>query len=293
MNTLELEQFSRQVGLPVGQWTGFTDLIHDAISGRAIRCEQHTGLSVLLLDYQTQIPFRLSGHVVEAPSIALWMIRDSPLKTQQVTFQLMIGSFEWQLMPGHRYSLQLIEISPQWINDNISTTVSLEHMDLITSQDALLCQLLRQEAEKLWAQDYQDPLCTLAIWKGVYTQLVYWFERLLQPTPASRYALVDHQQVEVAYQYLMSNLANSSITVKALAQMANMSLTKFNALFKERYARPVKELLTEKRLQVASELLATNQYTISQVALKVGFSNASGLTKQFKKKYGLLPKSFL
>lgn len=46
------------------------------------------------------------------------------------------------------------------------------------------------------------------------------------------------------------------------------------------------------RLTEAKKLMATNQFTISEIVFKVGFNNASYFTRAFKKEFGVLPKEY-
>ena len=52
-------------------------------------------------------------------------------------------------------------------------------------------------------------------------------------------------------------------------------------------------LLKEFRLEKAKELMKKRRYTISQITFDSGFTSPSYFTKCFKKKYGLLPMSYL
>lgn len=52
-------------------------------------------------------------------------------------------------------------------------------------------------------------------------------------------------------------------------------------------------LLKEYRLEKAKELMRKNNYSIAQITFDCGFTSPSYFTKCFKKKYGLLPNSYL
>ncbi|HET9430344.1 MAG TPA: nickel-binding protein [Chitinophagaceae bacterium] len=52
-------------------------------------------------------------------------------------------------------------------------------------------------------------------------------------------------------------------------------------------------LLKEFRLEKAKELMKKQRYTVSQITFDSGFTSPSYFTKCFKKKYGLLPMSYL
>ena len=52
-------------------------------------------------------------------------------------------------------------------------------------------------------------------------------------------------------------------------------------------------LLKEFRLEKAKELMKKQRYSIAQITFDAGFTSASYFTKCFKKKYGLLPMSYI
>jgi AraC-like DNA-binding protein len=52
-------------------------------------------------------------------------------------------------------------------------------------------------------------------------------------------------------------------------------------------------LIKEYRLEKAKELMRRQRYTISQITFDSGFTSPSYFTKCFKKKYGLLPMTYL
>ncbi len=52
------------------------------------------------------------------------------------------------------------------------------------------------------------------------------------------------------------------------------------------------ELITDIRLEKGKELLAKSQLTISEIAFKTGFNNPKYFTKNFKKKYDILPSAY-
>ena len=285
----------KQLGLPYTLWSGTATIAHDVVTGTATRYDQANGLSILLLDCQVKSPFSINTPVEASSSVTLCATISWLTSKQPTNFHLTASPTAWKLFPNQRYCLYVIVFGQSWLQENILTNSPLSELETnlqqLLIQDALLVQLIRQETEKLPEHYHQQALDPLFVWKVTYTILWQLFDRLHQQRHSSRYTVADQQRVETVHQYLINNLSNSSISVSALAQMANMSLTKFNRLFKEIYSASVRDFIAEKRLQVARELLATHQYTISQVALKVGFTNASGLTKLFQKKYGISPKS--
>ncbi|PKV48564.1 AraC-like DNA-binding protein [Aquimarina sp. MAR_2010_214] len=76
---------------------------------------------------------------------------------------------------------------------------------------------------------------------------------------------------------------------KALAEQANMSLSKFKQLFKHIFGDSPYQYYLNFKMGKALELLQKKEYSISDIGYIVGYSNLSQFSKIFKKKYNFLP----
>jgi AraC-like DNA-binding protein len=91
---------------------------------------------------------------------------------------------------------------------------------------------------------------------------------------------------------IVSELNKTLPTVKEMAVMAGMSVSKFKILFNDIYEESPHQHILERKLLLAKELLQTGNYSISQVSYKVGFNHPSGFTRLFKNKYQYPPSTF-
>ena len=94
-----------------------------------------------------------------------------------------------------------------------------------------------------------------------------------------------------AKRYIDSNYSEN-ITLDLLAELTHMnkfylvhSFTKYTGLSPINY-------LTQKRIQVSMDLLATTDYSIAQVASNVGFSSQSYFSQVFRKALGMTPVQY-
>ena len=97
------------------------------------------------------------------------------------------------------------------------------------------------------------------------------------------------------------NLANSCRAIENnfpdvmsnehLAKLAGMSLSKFKRLFKQVYGIPPYQYHMNFKMNLALELLESQQYSVSQVGYAVGYQNLSQFTKAFFKYHHILPKN--
>ncbi len=79
-----------------------------------------------------------------------------------------------------------------------------------------------------------------------------------------------------------------SISVKALADKVNMSISGFERLFKKETGLTPLKYIKNRRLSIARSLLADG-CSVSEAAEKSGFSDCSYFISQFKRVYGITP----
>lgn len=77
-----------------------------------------------------------------------------------------------------------------------------------------------------------------------------------------------------------------------LARQIGMSVSKLSKGFSEMIGLPIHSYIVDQRLESAAQLLLDGDMNISQIAAVVGYSKPSNFAAAFKKKYGVLPKSY-
>lgn len=102
----------------------------------------------------------------------------------------------------------------------------------------------------------------------------------------------DLRALQEAHDTIMNNLTRPMPPVITLASNACMSLSKFRKLFQQTYGQSVYDYHLKARLAYAKELLFGNEFTITQIAYKVGFSHHQSFIKTFIKHTGITPNEF-
>lgn len=104
----------------------------------------------------------------------------------------------------------------------------------------------------------------------------------------------DYTSVKMVAHKLSSNFSTKEKPqIKSLAREANMSASKLSYLFKSVYDEPIYSYHIRKKLEYAAALILGNNYSIAQVAIKVGYQGQSTKFVQiFKKYYGVTPKQY-
>ena len=103
------------------------------------------------------------------------------------------------------------------------------------------------------------------------------------------HASIDDQFLGKIHQLIEDNLDNEHFSVEDLARSAGLSRSMLHRKLIKLNNKSATDLITEKRLIRAKELLENNIGTSSEVAYKVGFGSPSYFTKVFKKYYSISP----
>jgi two-component system, response regulator YesN len=115
----------------------------------------------------------------------------------------------------------------------------------------------------------------------------------LQPVPDPVTTAVP-ETILRALQFIDYNLADRTITTKRLAKKAGMSLYHFCRTFKHCTTKSPMQYVSFMRVQKAKVLLKENSgsMNIGQIAIAVGFYDASIFDKHFKRVTGLTPSAY-
>lgn len=95
-------------------------------------------------------------------------------------------------------------------------------------------------------------------------------------------------------EYIRNNYSDSSISLTSLSLELNISLYYASRQFKQLIGENFKDYLTNFRMNKAAEILRTDSnMKIKDVALAVGYANASSFSRAFVKQFGVLPNEYI
>jgi AraC-like DNA-binding protein len=96
----------------------------------------------------------------------------------------------------------------------------------------------------------------------------------------------------LAQTYIKEHYADSQLSLMAVSNHANVSLSYFSQIFKEETGKTFVEYLTEVRMDKAKELLRSTDRMLYDIAEQVGYENPAYFTVAFKKQVGLSPRDY-
>ena len=91
--------------------------------------------------------------------------------------------------------------------------------------------------------------------------------------------------------YLLEH-CRDELTLEKVSRILNIPQKQISHLIKETFHLTYKELLNSLRVQIGKTLLHSLSYSIQDVSMLVGFSDATTFSRNFKKIYGITPKKW-
>lgn len=116
------------------------------------------------------------------------------------------------------------------------------------------------------------------------------FVQLLEESDRLTMGIREQQAILGVLRYLETNYAGGSLT--DAARMLHCDVAWLSREIKRRTGRTYTELLQERRLQQAAWLLMNTKQKVSDIALAVGYENASYFHRIFQKRFSLSPKKY-
>lgn len=102
-----------------------------------------------------------------------------------------------------------------------------------------------------------------------------------------------HSQIANDMMHYIYQHIETDINVDELASVFGVSKFHFHRIFKEQMGSNIYETIKSIRLQKASNLLITNQYsTITEVASMCGYSSQTSFIRVFKERFKMTPKTW-
>lgn len=104
---------------------------------------------------------------------------------------------------------------------------------------------------------------------------------------AGKYGLI-HASVK----YIEANFARQDLYTAMLAELSGIGETYYRSIFLSVFNMPPTRYIQLYRVGKAKELLLNSSYSVEEIAVAVGFANASYFCKVFKSLTGLTPSEF-
>jgi len=100
------------------------------------------------------------------------------------------------------------------------------------------------------------------------------------------------RKIRLAKEIILKNMSEPP-SLQELSEKIGLSLNKLKEGFKQLYGDTVFGYLLDHKMEEARRMLASTNYNVNEVGLRIGYSTSSHFIAAFKKKYGTTPKKYL
>ena len=100
------------------------------------------------------------------------------------------------------------------------------------------------------------------------------------------------RKIRLAKDIILRNISEPP-SLHELSEEIGLSLNKLKEGFKQLYGDTVFGYLLDHKMEEARRMLASNNYNVNEVGLKIGYSTSSHFIAALKKKYATTPKKYL
>lgn len=123
-----------------------------------------------------------------------------------------------------------------------------------------------------------------------YNLLGYFFERLNINAPLRVVYEKDRKAILMSNKFLLSNLVVPFPGIEKLAEIANMSVTKYKYLYKSIFGMTPAVFFKNEKLLLARELLESGNFkTVGEVAFLLGYQKLSYFSMIYINQFGIYP----
>ena len=151
-----------------------------------------------------------------------------------------------------------------------------------------------RKIEKLFYELYEGKGCErIGYFKIKTVELLYQLEQMHQ-LKGCDFKYFDREQVNAVKEIILhlEKHLDEKKTLESLVKQSSLSLSVFHHIFGNVYGETPYAYLKKYKMELAADRIMEGDKKIGEVALEVGYSNASKFAKAFESVYGMLPKDY-
>lgn len=170
--------------------------------------------------------------------------------------------------------------------DKIGTTLGIEKKWYVDKTPPKLQHLFSELYEA-------DEMESIGYFKIKAIELLYHMNQLTQLNDYD-FRYFDKKQIQMTKEireYLITHL-DEKVSLEQLAKNAHLNLSVLHTIFLHIYGDTPYAHLKKYKMNLAAQMLESGDMKIGNIALELGYSNASKFAKAFQSVYGVLPKDY-
>ncbi|MFC9708796.1 helix-turn-helix domain-containing protein [Paenibacillus sp. NPDC056933] len=138
---------------------------------------------------------------------------------------------------------------------------------------------------KKWGWEYEVSIKTVQLWLILISNIS------LSSEEEPKYVKLQQERLQLMLSFIHQNYS-TSITLQEIADVVHLSVSECNRSFKKTIHMTAYDYLIKYRIKKSIELLISTDYTITEIANRVGFNHVNNFIQSFKKHHQRTPKDF-
>lgn len=149
--------------------------------------------------------------------------------------------------------------------------------------------------DEILRANYPSPLLKVYL-QGKVLELLALLLQKLAPQPQSKKTrqlpLSEIEKVIQGEKLIRQNLSRPP-TIPILARQVALSESKLKSAFKQVFGQSIYQYIQHCRMEEAKTMLESRRYNVTEVGLRLGYTNLAHFAKAFRKQYQVLPGAYL
>lgn len=271
------------------------------------------GISAIISQCCYKIDFTFSGHLTSEPIFVLQydhiehcqeMEKEGEEeKSPAFEYSDMVLAYtdhdlEQPRNKGKRVRSLRILIQPSWMESAFPENPGNKRLlNFLAQQKNGYWHVPLGSEERVWLKEVFNH-CHQTAWDDFFSgirikllleKFVFRFKKEISQEQSRPFSMFQKERLRKAEQHLLRDFTEPAPTINELAREAGMSPSKFKTDFRQMFGLPVYQYYQRNRMLQARRLLETNQMTIKEAGMQVGYTNLSHFSVAFRKEFGLLP----
>ena len=169
---------------------------------------------------------------------------------------------------------------------NFDAELSDEPFVMKLRDDESFRKIFHRAAKKWKAHDPMREMIAMSALYDIILLMISEHDREYQPSGTVA-------KLAPAMAVIETRFSDNELGISELSSLCGMSEVYFRKLFSEHYGVSPKEYLIRMRIEYAKSLLASEQFTVSEVATLCGYAEPCHFSREFSKHVGLSPKQYV
>lgn len=165
----------------------------------------------------------------------------------------------------------------------------------LCNKDKVFVQRATRHIEHIFYEVYKVPDEILIEYLRVKFQELFLYISSLDTSNKisdRKYFIKTNVDIVKKIDEFIKNNYEKNITYDKLSEIFKINSTTMKSCYKSVFGQTIKEAITSKRLEVAADFLNNTSISITEIAIRVGFTDHAKFSNTFKNKFNLTPSEY-